>query len=122
MALYTDEGTSVVLKRGKIIEETCDIHRVLCRRYEVEASEEAAFTTPKLSTTEQVIAEGKISGNGGMAIKGGDGGATASFEGTLRQTGGNYETDGDVQAGTVSLTGHKHTNGNGGNPTGTPIA
>lgn len=122
VALYTAEGTSVVLKNGKIIEATCDTYRVKCKTYEVQAEESADFTTPQLTASEQVIATGKISGNGGMAIKGGDGGATASFEGTLRQTGGDYETDGDVKSGTISLTGHKHTNGNDGDPTGTPIA
>lgn len=122
VALYTDEGTSVVLKRGKVIEATCDVYRVKCKTYEVEAEESADFKTPQVTASQQVIATGKISGNGGMAIKGGDGGATATFEGTLSQTGGNYETTGDVQAGTVSLAGHKHTNGNDGDPTGTPIA
>lgn len=122
VALYTDEGTSIVLKRGKIVETTCDVYRVKCKTYEVDAEESADFTTPQLTASEQVIATGKISGNGGMAIKGGEGGATATFEGTLRQTGGSYETDGDVKAGTVSLTGHEHPNGNDGNPTGAPIA
>ncbi|EOZ7333958.1 phage baseplate assembly protein V, partial [Yersinia enterocolitica] len=46
-----------------------------------------------------------ITGNGGMAIKGGTG---AAFEGNIGQTGGNYTTDGDVQAGNISLTGHHH--------------
>jgi phage baseplate assembly protein V len=122
VALYTDEGASVVLKRGKIIEATCDVYRVKCKTYEVEAEESADFTTPKVTASQQVIATGKISGNGGMAIKGGEDGATATFEGTLRQTGGNYETDGDVKAGNVSLTDHEHPNGDGGNPTGKPIA
>lgn len=122
VALYTDEGTSVILKRGKIVEVTCDEYRVTCKTYTVAAEQSADFTTPQLTASEQVIATGKISGNGGMAIKGGEGGATASFEGTLRQTGGSYETDGDVKAGTVSLAGHEHPNGNDGNPTGAPIA
>ncbi|UAN46998.1 phage baseplate assembly protein V [Serratia sp. JSRIV001] len=121
VALYTDEGTRIVLKRGKIIEATCDVYRVKCKTYEVDAEESADFTTPKVTASQQVIATGKISGNGGMDIKGGGDGATATFEGTLRQTAGNYETDGDVKAGTISLTGHDHPNGNGGKPTGHPI-
>jgi phage baseplate assembly protein V len=120
VALYTDEGASVVLKRGKIIEATCDVYRVKCKTYEVQAEESADFTTPTLTASQEVIATGKISGNGGMAIKGGDGGATAEFEGTIQQTGGSYQTDGDVKAGTISLTGHQHPNGNDGNPTGAP--
>lgn len=122
VALYTDEGVSIVLKRGKIIEATCDEYRVKCKTYSVEAEQSADFTTPQLTASEQVIATGKISGNGGMAIKGGEGGATATFEGTISQTGGSYETDGDVVAGSVSLTGHEHPNGDGGRPTGAPTA
>lgn len=122
VALYTNEGASVVLKKGKIIEATCTTYRVICDDYDVQAKNKASFTTPELTASEQVIAQGKISGNGGLAIKGGDGDDTASFEGSVRQTGGNYNTDGDVIAGTISQKGHTHTNGNDGNPTGKPIA
>lgn len=122
VALYTDEGTCVVLKRGKIVETTCDVYRVKCKTYEVDAEESADFITPQLTASDQVIAEGKLTGNGGMAIKGGDGGATATFEGTLEQTGGDYKTDGDVIAGSISQKDHTHTNGNNGEPTGKPIA
>ncbi|PPA30471.1 phage baseplate assembly protein V [Aeromonas jandaei] len=118
VALYTDEGASVILKRGRVIESTCDVYRVKCKTYEVEAEERADFTTPQLTATEQVIAQGKISGNGGMAIMGGEGGAAATIEGTLRQTGGDIETDGDVKAGDISLANHEHP---GGEPTGKPI-
>ncbi|MFX2607073.1 phage baseplate assembly protein V [Enterobacter mori] len=124
VALYTDEGTSIVLKRGKVVEVTCDEYRVNCKTYTVEAEDRADFTTPQLTASQQVIAEGKISGNGGMNIRGGgdDGGATATFEGTLIQTQGNYETAGDVVAGTISLKGHEHPNGDDGQPTGQPTA
>lgn len=121
VALYTDEGAKIVLKRGRIVDVECDKYRVKCKDYEVEAENRAAFTTPEVTASEQVIATGKISGNGGMAIKGGDGGATATFEGTLEQTGGDFNTDGDVVAGGISQKDHIHTNGNGGAPTGKPI-
>ena len=122
VALYTDEGAHIILKRGKVIETVCDVYRVKCRVFDVEAGESADFTTPQLTSTEQVIAQGKISGHGGLAIKTGDGGEAATIEGTLRQTGGNYETDGDVKAGNISLINHDHPNGDGGNPTGKPTA
>ncbi|MGC6061357.1 phage baseplate assembly protein V [Enterobacter kobei] len=120
VALYTDEGTSIILKRGKIIEATCDEYRVKCKTYTVEAETSADFTTPKLTASEEVIATGQISGNGGMSIKGGKGDATATFEGTVKQSGGDYQTDGDVKAGAISLTGHEHPNGNNGDSTGKP--
>jgi len=82
VALYTDQGASIILKRNKVIAVECNDYQVKCKRYRVEAEESATFDTPELTATQQVIAEGKISGNGGMAIKGGDG-ATASFEGNV---------------------------------------
>lgn len=105
VALYTDEGAKIVLKRGRIIDIECDTYRVKCKNYEVDAEEEAYFNTPMVTASQQVTAQAKITGNGGMAIKGGTG---AAFEGNIGQTGGNYTTDGDVQAGNISLTGHHH--------------
>ncbi|HDV0806141.1 TPA: phage baseplate assembly protein V [Yersinia enterocolitica] len=105
VALYTDEGAKIVLKRGRIIDVECDTYRVKCKNYEVDAEEEAYFNTPMVTASQQVTAQAKITGNGGMAIKGGTG---AAFEGNIGQTGGNYTTDGDVQAGNISLTGHHH--------------
>ncbi|MGE4848761.1 phage baseplate assembly protein V [Yersinia enterocolitica] len=105
VALYTDEGAKIVLKRGRIIDVECDTYRVKCKNYEVDAEEEAYFNTPMVTASQQVTVQAKITGNGGMAIKGGTG---AAFEGNIGQTGGNYTTDGDVQAGNISLTGHHH--------------
>lgn len=105
VALYTDEGAKIVLKRGRIIDVECDIYRVKCKRYEVNAEEGAYFNTPMVTASEQVTAQAKITGNGGMAIKGGTG---AAFEGNINQTGGNYVTDGDVKAGFISLLKHHH--------------
>lgn len=105
VALYTDEGAKIVLKRGRIIDVECDTYRVKCKNYEVDAEEEAYFNTPMVTASQQVTAQAKITGNGGMAIKGGTG---AAFEGNIGQTGGNYTTDGDVHAGNISLTGHHH--------------
>lgn len=101
VALYTDEGASVVLKRGKIIEATCDVYRVKCKAYEVEAEESVDFTTPKLTASQEVIAEGKISGNGGMAIKGGEGDYTATFEGNINHV------NGEINSVAVTINGVK---------------
>lgn len=105
VALYTDEGARIVLKRGRLIEVDCDEYRVNCKQYVVNAEEKADFNTPMVTASEQVTAQSKITGNGGMAIKGGNG---ASFTGNITQTGGSYSTDGDVKAGNISLTGHHH--------------
>ncbi|NHX34695.1 phage baseplate assembly protein V, partial [Escherichia coli] len=43
VALYTDEGAKIVLKRGRIIDVECDLYRVNCKQYEVNAEEKADF-------------------------------------------------------------------------------
>lgn len=118
VALYTDEGAKIVLKRGKIIEVDCDVYRVNCKEYEVNAESKADFNTPEVTTSQSLTAMAQITGNGGMSIKGGTGSA---FEGNISQTSGSYETSGDVKAGDISLTGHEHTNGNNGGNTGKPV-
>ncbi|EJK7241903.1 phage baseplate assembly protein V [Salmonella enterica] len=132
VALYTDEGAKIVLKRGKLIEADCETFRVNCTDFEVNskqatvncdtwtatASDNATFTTPELSTSEKLTAQGLISGNGGMSVKGGKG---SRFEGNLNQTGGSFKTDGDVSTARTSLNGHRHSNGHDGAPTGGPM-
>ncbi len=132
VALYTDEGAKIVLKRGKLIEADCETFRVNCTGFEVNckqaavscdtwatsATDSASFTTPELSTSEKLTAQGLISGNGGMSVKGGEG---SRFEGNLDQTGGSFTTDGDVSTAKVSLNGHRHSNGHDGAPTGSPM-
>lgn len=132
VALYTDEGAKIVLKRGKLIEADCETFRVNCTGFEVNckqaavncdtwattATDSASFTTPELSTSEKLTAQGLISGNGGMSVKGGEG---SRFEGNLDQTGGSFTTDGDVSTAKVSLNDHRHANGHNGAPTGSPM-
>ncbi|MWO29618.1 phage baseplate assembly protein V [Escherichia coli] len=107
VALYTDEGAKIVLKRGRVIETECDIYRVKCNSFEVEAKDSAGFITPQLTASEQLIVEGKISGNGGMAIKGGKGKYTATFEGNINHVGG-VITSVDVTINGVKIGTHKH--------------
>lgn len=118
VALYTDEGAKIVLKRGKLIETDCDTFRVNCKTWEVNAEEKADFNTPMLTASEQLTAQQTIHGNGGMAIQGGDG---ATFKGNVKQTGGNYETDGNVITPVADMNTHQHPNGHDGQPTGTPM-
>lgn len=106
VALYTDEGAKIVLKRGRVIETECDVYRVKCKRYEVEAEENATFTTPLLTASDRLMVEGKITGNGGMAISGGKG-YTATFEGNINHVGG-VITSVDVTINGVKIGTHKH--------------
>jgi len=117
VAIYTDEGTSIILKRNRIISMECDDWELTCKRMKVNASESVAFTTPELSTSEKLTAQGLISGNGGMAIKGGDGGVTASFEGNISHTGGTI-TSVAVTINGVQIGPHIHDTPDG--PSGPP--
>ncbi|EJA0607592.1 phage baseplate assembly protein [Salmonella enterica] len=132
VALYTDEGAKIVLRRGQLIEADCETFRVNCTDFEINskqatvncdtwaatANDAATFTTPELSTSEKLTAQGLISGNSGMSVKGGDG---SRFEGNLNQVGGSFKTDGDVSTAKTSLNDHRHSNGHDGAPTGSPM-
>ena len=110
-AIFNHEGAKIVIKQGKIIEADCDVYRVNCKQYEVNAATDAKFNAPLLETSAVLTAQGKINGNGGMAVEGGDG---ATFSGDVNQTGGSFNTDGDVVAGNISLRQHPHTDSIGG--------
>ncbi|MBP4051234.1 phage baseplate assembly protein [Chromobacterium violaceum] len=104
VALYSDEGSKIVLKRGRIIAVECDTFQLDCKTWQVNASEQASFVTPTLNTSAQFVAQGQISGNGGLAIQGG-GGAKVT---------GSVSASGDVKAGGISLQGHIHNGDSGG--------
>ncbi len=116
-AIYSAEGAHVHIKQGRVVAVDCDRYEVNCKNYSVTASEGASFETPLLQASEQVTAQGKLTGNGGMAISGGDG---ASFAGDVSQTDGSFMTNGDGVASGTSLHGHHH-NGDSGGVTSGPI-
>lgn len=115
VAIYTDEGASIVLKRGKIIEATCDEYHYNCKKYVVNATESAEFNTPELKASKQVTAQGAINGNGGMSIKGGDG---TAFEGNVAQKSGGFTSAGKI-IGSNLPDGHIHNTPDG--KSGPPI-
>ncbi|MCX8957231.1 phage baseplate assembly protein V [Erwinia psidii] len=117
VAIYTDEGASIVLKRNRIIAVTCDDWELDCKRMKVSASESAEFTTPELCTSGKLTAQGLISGNGGMAIKGSKDGVTASFEGNISHMGGTI-TSVAVTINGVKIGPHIHDTPDG--PSGPP--
>lgn len=112
-AIYDSSGSTVILKNNRVIDIECDRFNVNCKQYQVTATEGANFVTPKLETDQQFVSQGQISGNGGMAVQGGNG---ASFSGSVTQEGGSFTTDGDVTAGTISLKNHGHQNDGRGKP------
>lgn len=105
VAVYDESGSSIILRNGKLIEVECDRFVLNCQEYSVNATQSAKFDTPLLETSQVMTAQGQINGNGGMAVQGGNG---ATFSGNVVQSGGSFETDGDVKAGGTSLKNHAH--------------
>lgn len=104
VAVYDESGSSIVLKKGRLIEIVCDVLKI-------KAATKVDISSPLVETDQVFTAQGQINGNGGMAVQGGSG---ASFTGNVEQRGGSFTTDGDVEAGTISLRNHKHTCDSGG--------
>ena len=104
VAVYDESGSSIVLKKGRLIEIDCDVLKI-------NAATKVDISSPLVETDQVFTAQGQINGNGGMAVQGGSG---ASFTGNVEQRDGSFTTDGDVKAGTISLRNHKHTGDSGG--------
>lgn len=104
VAIYDESGSSIVLKKGRLIEIDCDVLKI-------NAATKVDISSPLVETDQVFTAQGQINGNGGMAVQGGSG---ASFTGNVEQRGGSFTTDGDVEAGAISLRNHKHTGDSGG--------
>lgn len=104
VAVYDESGSSIVLKKGRLIEIDCDVLKI-------KAATKVDISSPLVETDQVFTAQGQINGNGGMAVQGGSG---ASFTGNVKQSGGSFTTNGDVKAGTISLSNHKHTGDSGG--------
>lgn len=109
VAVYDESGSSIVLKKGRLIEIDCDVLKI-------KAASKVDISSPLVETDQVFTAQGQINGNGGMAVQGGSG---ASFTGDVKQNGGSFSTTGDVKAGSISLKSHKHP-GDSGGKTGQP--
>lgn len=103
VALYTDEGAKIVLKRGRLIEADCDTFRVNCKTWEVNASASSTFNTPVLEASDQAVVNGVMTGKGGLALSNerGGSGPTARISGIM-------EVDRDVIVDGVSSRHHDH--------------
>ena len=109
VAVYDESGSSIILKKGRLIEIDCDTLKIT-------ASTKVDIHSPLVETDNVLTAQGQINGNGGMAIQGGSG---ASFTGNVTQTKGSFTTDGDMTASNKSLVTHIHQ-GDSGGMTGKP--
>ena len=123
VAIYTDEGDSIILKRGRLIEATTHTFRLNTQVMEVNASSKIDFNTPMVTCSEQATVQHRLTGNGGLTITNTSGtGGTSSFVGPINQTGGGYTTDFDVVASGTHLHTHIHTGvQTGSGSTGAPV-
>ncbi|MDS0794705.1 phage baseplate assembly protein V [Burkholderia pseudomultivorans] len=103
VAVYTDEGDSIVFRRGRIIDITTDT-------LNIKAANQVNIDTPIVNMTKQLNVKEQITGQGGMAVSGGNG---VEVDGSMKVTQ-------DVEAGGKSLVHHKHP-GDSGGITGEPI-
>ena len=98
----TIEGTEIVFDRQNGSITVPQGLTINCTNQTINASSKTTINSPLTEFTGDVIVRGKITGQGGMAISGGGGGATATVQGSIDVTE-------DVKANGISLVGHTHT-------------
>lgn len=96
------DGTSVVFDRQQGTITVPSAVTINCETATVNASGSVKLDTPATNVTGTLTVKGLITGQGGLAISSGSGGAAATVTGTLKTTG-------DVVAGSISLQSHTHT-------------
>ena len=110
VALYTDEGDSIVLNRGRMINvttQTMNINaanavNIKTQKLNINASDSVNATTPAVNASQQVTVAGTLAANGGMTAKAGSGGGAAvMIDGTVDVTE-------DVSINGKSVIGHDH--------------
>lgn len=109
VALYTDEGAKIVMKRGRVIETDCDVFRVNCKAYEVNATEGSTFNTPTLTASDEAVVNGMVTGKGGLALSNDAGG-----DGPVAQIAGSVQASGEGTFNGVRVSKHKHPGDSGG--------
>jgi phage baseplate assembly protein V len=78
VAIFTNEGDSLILRNGRIAELTTGTFRV-------NASEKIEFNSPIVEASEQVVAKGRLTAQSGMAVRAGKGGGeAATFDAPIR--------------------------------------
>lgn len=103
VALYTDEGDSIVLSRGRVV-------NITTQTLNIKAETAVNIDTPVVNMTKKLNVKDQIAGQGGMAVSGGDG---VTVDGSMNITR-------DAVIGGKSYLGHKHP-GDSGGTTGIPI-
>lgn len=104
VAVYDASGSSIILRQGKLIEIDCDtLH--------IKAKNKVKIDSPMVEASEQVTAQGLISGNAGLAING-NGGGKVQINCDIAHTGTITNNGKDIGAN------HTHPETNSGNTLG----
>ncbi|WP_124076177.1 phage baseplate assembly protein V [Burkholderia gladioli] len=103
VAIYTSEGDSIVMRAGHVID-------IQTGTLNIKASDAVNIDAPVVNLSERLNVADVITGQGGMAVSGGEG---VEIDGRLNVTD-------DVVADNKSLVHHKHP-GDSGGTTGEPI-
>ncbi|RRW87270.1 phage baseplate assembly protein V, partial [Pandoraea apista] len=91
VALHSDEGDSVVLARGRVM-------NITTKTLNIHASESVNIDSPNVNVKHRLNVAEQITGQGGLAVSGGDGVAVD----------GSMNVKGDVEIGGKSFLGHRH--------------
>lgn len=106
VALYTDEGDTIHLKRGKVIDvetDTLNINaakavNITTEAFALNAAERATATAPRINLNADAL---------GLYAADGSGSGAATINADIQLNGSLTSTD-DVQAGGISLENHVH--------------
>lgn len=108
VAIYTDEGASVILKNGKVIETVCDEWHLKCKKVVFDVTDSVTVNTPQLTASQKVTVQGPLTGQGGMTVSGGgSNGAAATFTGDISHTDGTL-TSVKAKINGIDVGTHKH--------------
>lgn len=116
LAIYTDEGDSIVMNRGRVINvvtETLNIAastavNITTPTMTVNASQSVSMQTPQVNASKNLTVSGMTAANGGLTAQAGEGGGAAA------QIAGTIDVTQDVIIDGVSQAGHRHTDSMGG--------
>lgn len=101
LAIYTDEGAFIKMRRGRIIDIECDDLKITCARMAVSASESVAFLSP------QTTVDGKATLTGDVALE------------SALSVAGSADVGEELAVAGVQFGKHKHRVGD--STSGTPI-
>lgn len=110
------DGSTLVYNHGEnefnLVVTGQGMVKITCVSATVTATDSVTLDAPETLVTGNLTVKQKITGQGGMGISGGSGGAVADFGGPVRVTGGDVKVDG------IGVKSHTHKEQGDGNDVG----